>query len=183
MKELWAKSNIWILTAAGIAVAAYMALAWDAMPAGQRALGFFVVGIVLHEWEEMRFPGGFYDLMTRKFGIEGYTQQQAGLSGVRDESMMATSSPSPHSPPSGLMRGQRGAWSACVTPGQRRTPYAWSSGLLRYPGCPCTSSPSASAGGKGFAGTLYGSSTMRHSAADVLPSFVIRPALRSDWSR
>lgn len=80
MKELWAKSNIWILTAAGIAVAAYMALAWDAMPAGQRALGFFVVGIVLHEWEEMRFPGGFYDLMTRKFGIEGYTQEQAGLS-------------------------------------------------------------------------------------------------------
>ena len=49
MKELWAKSNIWILTAAGIAVAAYMALAWDAMPAGQRALGFFVVSIVLHE--------------------------------------------------------------------------------------------------------------------------------------
>ena len=45
MKGLWAKSNIWILTAAGIAVAAYMALAWDAMPAGQRALGFFVVGI------------------------------------------------------------------------------------------------------------------------------------------
>ena len=80
MKGLWAKSNIWILTAAGVAVAAYMALAWDAMPAGQKALGFFVVGIVLHEWEEMRFPGGFYDLMTRKFGIEGYTQQQAGLS-------------------------------------------------------------------------------------------------------
>ena len=74
MKGLWAKSNIWILTAAGIAVAAYMALAWDAMPAGQRALGFFVVGIVAHEWEEMRFPGGFYDLMTRKFGVEGYTQ-------------------------------------------------------------------------------------------------------------
>ena len=44
----------------------------------------------------------------------------------------------------------RGAWSACVTPGQRRTPYAWSSGLLRYPGCPRTTSPSASAGGKGI---------------------------------
>ncbi len=52
-------------------------------------------------------------------------------------------------PPSDLMQGKRGAWSACVTPGQRRTPYAWSSGLLRYPGCPRTSSPSASAGGKG----------------------------------
>lgn len=79
MKGLWAKSNIWILTAAGMAVAAYMALAWDAMPVAQRALGSFVVGIVLHEWEETRFPGGFYDLMTKKFGIEDYTQEQAGL--------------------------------------------------------------------------------------------------------
>ena len=46
-------------------------------------------------------------------------------------------------------RSTGGAWSACVTPGQRRTPYARSSGLLRYPGRPRTSSPSASAGGKG----------------------------------
>ena len=52
-------------------------------------------------------------------------------------------------PPSGLMRGQRGAWSACVTPGQRRTPYARSSGLLPSRARPRPSSPSASAGGKG----------------------------------
>ena len=79
MKSLWARSNIYILTLAGIAVAAYMVLAWDAMPAGQKALGFFVVGIVLHEWEETRFPGGFFELMTRKFGIEGCSEEQAGL--------------------------------------------------------------------------------------------------------
>ena len=52
-------------------------------------------------------------------------------------------------PPSGLMRGQRSAWSACVTPGQRRTPYAWPSGLLPSRARPRPSSPSASAGGKG----------------------------------
>lgn len=80
MKSLWARSNICILTLAGIAVAVYLALAWDAMPAGQRALGLFAVGITLHEWEEMRFPGGFYELMTRKFGIGDYTAEQAGLS-------------------------------------------------------------------------------------------------------
>ena len=79
MRDLWAKSNIWVLTAVGVAVAMYTALNWGAMPTGLRALGFFVVGIVAHEWEEMRFPGGFYDLMTRKFGIEGYTEEQAGL--------------------------------------------------------------------------------------------------------
>ena len=34
---------------------------------------------MLHEWEETRFPGGFFELMTRKFGIENYTSEQAGL--------------------------------------------------------------------------------------------------------
>ena len=80
MKTLWAKSNIYLLTAAGIAVAIYIAVMWGEIPAGQKALGFFVIGITLHEWEEMRFPGGFYDLMTKKFGIQGYTEEQADLS-------------------------------------------------------------------------------------------------------
>ena len=43
-----------------------------------------------------------------------------------------------------------GAWSSRVTPGQRRTPYAWSSGLLRYPACPRTYGLASSAGGKGL---------------------------------
>lgn len=80
MRALWAKSNIWILTAAGAAVAIYLALNWGTMPAGQKALGFFVVAITLHEWEEGYFPGGFYELMTKKFGIESYTKEQADLS-------------------------------------------------------------------------------------------------------
>lgn len=80
MKTLWAKTNIYLLTVAGIAVTVYMAITWGEMPAGQKALGFFVIGITLHEWEEMRFPGGFYELMTRKFGIQGYTEEQVGLS-------------------------------------------------------------------------------------------------------
>ena len=80
MKAFWAKSNIYILTLAGLAVVVYMALTWNSMPAGQRALGFFVAGIVLHEWEEMRFPGGFYELMTKKLGIGGMTDEQVGLS-------------------------------------------------------------------------------------------------------
>ncbi len=80
MKALWTKSNIYLLTTAGIAVAIYMAFTWGEMPAGQKALGFFVVGITLHEWEEMRFPGGFYELMTKKFGIGDCTEEEAGLS-------------------------------------------------------------------------------------------------------
>ena len=80
MKAFWARSNIYLLTFAGIAVALYLVLAWGSIPAGQRALGFFIVGIVLHEWEEMRFPGGFYELMAKKFRIEGMTEEKMGLS-------------------------------------------------------------------------------------------------------
>lgn len=79
MRTFWAKSNIYLLTIAGVAVAVGMALGWSTMPAGQKALGLFVVGITLHEWEETRFPGGFFELMTKKFGISSYTSEQAGL--------------------------------------------------------------------------------------------------------
>ena len=41
-----------------------------------------------------------------------------------------------------------GARPSCVTPGQRRTPYAWSSGLLRYRACPRACGLASSAGGK-----------------------------------
>jgi len=41
-------------------------------------------------------------------------------------------------------------WPSCITPGQRRTPYAWSSGLLRYLACPRTYGLASSAGGKGL---------------------------------
>ena len=58
-------------------------------------------------------------------------------------------------PPSGLMQGQRGAWSACVTPGQRRTPYARSSGLL-----PSRARPPARAAKAHCSG--YPTATVRH---------------------
>lgn len=79
MRSLWAKANIYILTLAGIAVAVHMALAWGAMPAAQKALGFFCIGITLHEWEELRFPGGFHALMFKKLRIEGVPRERIGL--------------------------------------------------------------------------------------------------------
>ena len=80
MKELWAKANIYLLSLAAVAVACYLAICWGDLAAGQRSLGFFCIGITLHEWEEMRFPGGFYDLMLKKFRIEGATPLREGVS-------------------------------------------------------------------------------------------------------
>lgn len=74
--EFWAKHNLHILTVAGIAVAAYLAIGWGGMEPLQRAIGVFIVGVTLHEWEEMRFPGGFFGLMTNMFGIKDATELQ-----------------------------------------------------------------------------------------------------------
>lgn len=76
--NLWVKYNIHILTIAGAAVAIYLVLGWEAMNPLQRAIGVFIIGITLHEWEEMRFPGGFFNLMTRMFGIDGSDEVKMG---------------------------------------------------------------------------------------------------------
>ncbi len=80
MRELWAKGNIWLLTIVAAAVGAWMALSWTDMQTGQKALVFFLLALTLHEWEEMRFPGGFYELMLKKFGVTSATQMQKDFS-------------------------------------------------------------------------------------------------------
>ena len=42
---------------------------WNSLTFAGRALLGFMVLYVLHEWEESRFPGGFYDLFFGGFGI------------------------------------------------------------------------------------------------------------------
>lgn len=69
MKEFLVKYNIWILTAAAIGVAIYVIACWSDVSSEQKLAGAFIVGITLHEWEETRFPGGFYNLMGKKFGL------------------------------------------------------------------------------------------------------------------
>lgn len=76
--EFWAKHNLHILTVAGVAAAAYLVIGWGQMDLVRRAIGVFIIGITLHEWEEMRFPGGFFDLMTNMFGIKDATELQMG---------------------------------------------------------------------------------------------------------
>lgn len=72
----WEKHNLHLLTVAGVAVAVYLLVSWASMEPVQRAIGVFVVGITLHEWEEMHYPGGFFKLMTKMFGVEGANEAQ-----------------------------------------------------------------------------------------------------------
>ena len=58
------KNNLYLIAALGLIVGAHVALNWATMPILQRMVGLFFVGLVMHLWEEGRFPGGFVELIT-----------------------------------------------------------------------------------------------------------------------
>lgn len=46
-----------------------MVVFWDLMPVTQKIIGFYYVFLAAHEWEELRFPGGFVDLVISFTGL------------------------------------------------------------------------------------------------------------------
>lgn len=58
------RNNLYVMAALGVAVAAFVVINWDSIPVLQRMVGLFFVGLVMHLWEEGRFPGGFVELIT-----------------------------------------------------------------------------------------------------------------------
>ena len=70
MKKLIVNYNLEILTVVLAIVLGVSLLFWNSLTLAGRALLGFMVLYTLHEWEESRFPGGFYDLFFGGFGIE-----------------------------------------------------------------------------------------------------------------
>ncbi|MFJ4017322.1 HXXEE domain-containing protein [Microbacterium sp. NPDC090014] len=64
-----ARYNLYIFTAIGLAIGIYTLIAWPSMPVLQRATGLMSLAVVLHLWEEGRFPGGFTDLIANKLNF------------------------------------------------------------------------------------------------------------------
>ena len=58
------RNNLYLMAALGVLVAAYVAVNWASMPVLQRMVGLFFIALVLHLWEEGRFPGGFVEMIT-----------------------------------------------------------------------------------------------------------------------
>ncbi|HEY1473356.1 MAG TPA: HXXEE domain-containing protein [Pseudolabrys sp.] len=58
------KNNLYLMAALGVGVGVYVAVNWASMPVLQRLVGLFFVGLVMHLWEEGRFPGGFVEMIT-----------------------------------------------------------------------------------------------------------------------
>jgi hypothetical protein len=50
------RNTLHLLTGMAVVVAIFTAMNWSAMPVPQRLLALFFVAIVLHLWEEQRFP-------------------------------------------------------------------------------------------------------------------------------
>jgi hypothetical protein len=58
------KNNLYVMATLGVVVAAVIMANWDSLSVLQRMVGLFFVGLVMHLWEEGRFPGGFVELIT-----------------------------------------------------------------------------------------------------------------------
>ena len=70
MKKLMVNYNLEILTTVLSIVFGVSLFFWDSLSLAGKALLGFMVLYTFHEWEESRFPGGFYDLFFGGFGIE-----------------------------------------------------------------------------------------------------------------
>ena len=70
MKKWIVRYNLEILTVVLMIVCGVSLLFWDRLTISGKALLGFMVLYTLHEWEESRVPGGFYDLFFGGFGIK-----------------------------------------------------------------------------------------------------------------
>jgi hypothetical protein len=70
MQKFLEKNSFWFSTIIALGVAVYMIVNWGAMPETQRLVGLYFIAISLHEWEEMRFPGGFVDMVMNGIGLK-----------------------------------------------------------------------------------------------------------------
>lgn len=69
MKKLVVNYNLEILTVVLAIVFGVSLFFWNGLTLAGKALLGFMVLFTLHEWEESRVPGGFYDLFFGGFGV------------------------------------------------------------------------------------------------------------------
>ncbi|MFC5835301.1 HXXEE domain-containing protein [Nonomuraea insulae] len=69
MKNFIARNNLYLLTALSAAALIYTLVSWSSLTVLQQMAGLFAFALVLHLWEEGRFPGGFAAMITDKLGF------------------------------------------------------------------------------------------------------------------
>ncbi len=58
------------MTAIGVIVLIFMIINWQTIPILQKVIGFYLMALACHEWEELKFPGGFVELVMDMTGLE-----------------------------------------------------------------------------------------------------------------
>ena len=69
MQKFLEKNSIWFSTVVGLSVAVFTIVNWRSMPMTQRLAALYFIAISVHEWEEMRFPGGVVDMVLHGIGF------------------------------------------------------------------------------------------------------------------
>jgi hypothetical protein len=75
MLKFLTRNSLYIVSALAIAVGAYTALNWASLPVLQRMVGLFFMGITAHVWEEMRFPGGFTEMIASRVNFTAKSKE------------------------------------------------------------------------------------------------------------
>jgi len=60
------KNVLYVMTVLGVGVGIHTALRWSSISVLHRVDGVFFCFLIVHLWEESRFPGGFTAMITRK---------------------------------------------------------------------------------------------------------------------
>ena len=63
MKDFFLKHSLALVTTLGACVVIYTIINWSTMPVTQQMVGLLFFAITLHEWEELKFPGGFTEMV------------------------------------------------------------------------------------------------------------------------
>lgn len=69
------KNNLYLMTGLALGTAVFLAVRWEIMPALQRMSGLFFIGLVMHLWEEGRFPGGFVELIAAHLQFKAISRE------------------------------------------------------------------------------------------------------------
>ncbi len=70
MKKFFIKYNLEIMTAIFIAIVIVNIFNWNSISFLTQILMGYIILFILHEWEESKFPGGFYELFFDGFNVE-----------------------------------------------------------------------------------------------------------------
>ena len=69
------KNTLYVTSILAAIVLAVTIIFWNQMPMTQRLIGIFYFLIAAHEWEELKFPGGFIETVNW-YACKGYEHSQ-----------------------------------------------------------------------------------------------------------